>query len=118
METVDEYIAELRTLAQTCSFCTCLSDSLLRDRIVLGIKDAATHKCLIRQPELTLAKCIDICRSDKASTEQIKLFDKGAEEESAVHKFRGAKSRQTRKNQGISAQTKRIFGLEGKPETK
>ena len=92
-ETVDEYVAELRTLAQTCSFCTCLSDSLLRDRIVLGIKDAATRKRLLRQPELTLAKCIDICRSDEASAEQIKLFDKGAKEESAVHKVRGAKSK-------------------------
>ena len=38
-ETVDQYMTALRTLAQTCGFCNCLQDSLLRDRLVLGIAD-------------------------------------------------------------------------------
>ena len=37
-ETVDNFVAELKTLAKTCNFCDCLRDSLIRDRIVLGIK--------------------------------------------------------------------------------
>jgi hypothetical protein len=43
-ETIDEYVAKLRTLAQTCGFCVCLHDSLIRDRIVLGVADASTWK--------------------------------------------------------------------------
>ena len=36
-ESIDVYIGELRTLAQTCNFCPCLHHSLIRDRIVLGV---------------------------------------------------------------------------------
>ena len=35
-------VVELKTLAKTCNFCDCLRDSLIRDRIVLGIKDEQT----------------------------------------------------------------------------
>ena len=41
-ETIDEYVTKLRTLAQTCGFCSCLQDSLIHDRIVLGVADANT----------------------------------------------------------------------------
>ncbi|KAK3700594.1 hypothetical protein QZH41_001584 [Actinostola sp. cb2023] len=37
-ESIPAYITDLHTLAQTCNFCTCLNDSLIRDRIVLGIR--------------------------------------------------------------------------------
>lgn len=36
-ETIDAYVATLRTLSQTCNFCECLRDMLIRDKIVLGI---------------------------------------------------------------------------------
>ena len=38
-ETFDNYLTELKHMRKTCNFCQCLSDSLLRDRIVLGIRD-------------------------------------------------------------------------------
>lgn len=47
-ESVDCFVAELKTLAKTCNFCDCLRDSLIRDRIVLGIKDEQTTKKLLR----------------------------------------------------------------------
>ena len=40
-ETVDQYITALRTLAKTCNFCACLRDSLIRDRLVIGINNNA-----------------------------------------------------------------------------
>lgn len=48
-ETVDEYVTQLRNLAKSCNFCTCLHDSLIRDRIVLGIRDAHKRKRLLQQ---------------------------------------------------------------------
>ena len=45
-EPIDRYVAELRTLAQSCNFCTSHQDSLIRDRIVLGIRDGETRKRL------------------------------------------------------------------------
>ena len=38
-ESIEQYITALRTLAQSCSFCSCLKDSFLRDRLVLGIRE-------------------------------------------------------------------------------
>ena len=39
-ETTDTYVAALKNLRKTCNFCDCLQDSLLRDRIVFGVKTA------------------------------------------------------------------------------
>ena len=39
-ESIDACIAIIRELAQTCNFCDCLRDSLIRDRIVLTLKHA------------------------------------------------------------------------------
>ena len=71
-ESVDNFVAELKTLAKTCNFCECLRDSLIRDRIVLGIKNEQTTKKLLRTRDLTLNKCIDICRSEEVTEMQIK----------------------------------------------
>ena len=66
-ESIDDYVGELWTLAQTCNFCTCLHDTLIRDRIVLGLRDGGTRKRLLRQGKLTLQKCIEIAKSDEVS---------------------------------------------------
>ena len=61
-ESVDCFVAGLKSLAKTCNFCSCLRDSLIRDRIVLGIKSEQTTKKLLRMRDLTLNRCIDVCR--------------------------------------------------------
>ena len=53
-------------LAQSCNFCNCLHDSLIRDRIVLGIKDSRARKRLLQQQQLTLQRCVDICKASEA----------------------------------------------------
>jgi len=42
-ESFDDFLTDLRKLATTCSFAT-LEDSLVRDRIVIGIRDDATRR--------------------------------------------------------------------------
>ena len=71
-ESIDAYIAALRTLAKTCNFCDCLKDSLLRDRIVFGIQSKPTRKRLLQDRKLTLKKCIDMCRSFETASFQLK----------------------------------------------
>ena len=51
-ESIDSYVAELKTLAKTCNFCNCLRDSLIPDRVVLGIKNEQTTKKLLRMCDL------------------------------------------------------------------
>ena len=57
---VPMYVTTLRTLAQTCKFCALL-DSLIRDRLVLRIKDKAIQKKLLQDHKLTLSRAIDSC---------------------------------------------------------
>jgi len=38
-ESIDHYVLALRTLLKSCNFCQCLHDSLIRDRIVFGVKE-------------------------------------------------------------------------------
>ena len=71
-ETVEEYVTALRDLARTCNFCDCLHDSLIRDRLVLGIKDQNTRKLLLQKKKLTLSNAVEICRSAEATTQQLR----------------------------------------------
>ena len=74
-ESVEDYTAALRTLASTCNFCDCLKDSLLRDRIVLGIKDSSTGKRLLQEGDLSLKTCVDMCRAADATFKQLKSLN-------------------------------------------
>ena len=90
-ESIDAYIATLRTLARTCNFCDCLKDSLLRDRIVFGVKDDQTRKKLLQDRKLTLKKYIDLYRSAEVTITQMKVIsDQTALGD--VHRVRAVKS--------------------------
>ena len=69
-ESVDAYISELRKLTKTCKFCDCLKDTLLSDRIVLGVSNKHLRKRLLQERKLILKKFVDICRSFEAASTQ------------------------------------------------
>ena len=71
-ESIDAYVADLRKLAKTCQFCECLSSELIRDLIVIGVKEASTRKVLLQKRDLTLDMAIDICRGAEATAAQLK----------------------------------------------
>ena len=74
-ESVDQYVMALKDLARSCNFCQCMSDSLLRDRIILGIGDEQTTKRLLKCRQLTLSQCINICRSEEAAELRMRHLD-------------------------------------------
>uniref|UniRef100_A0A803JUZ6 Gypsy retrotransposon integrase-like protein 1 n=1 Tax=Xenopus tropicalis TaxID=8364 RepID=A0A803JUZ6_XENTR len=53
-ESIAAYIAELRRLAESCNFGSSL-ESLLRDRLVCGVRDAALQRRLLAKHNLTFA---------------------------------------------------------------
>ena len=73
----------IRKLAQTCNFCNCLSDSLIRGRFVLGIRDETIRKKLLQEKKLTLSRALDIGRSSETTNLRQKELKKplGTEEE-------------------------------------
>jgi RNase H-like domain found in reverse transcriptase/Reverse transcriptase (RNA-dependent DNA polymerase) len=72
-ERTEAYVTALRRLAKTCNY-SLLEDSLIRDRIVIGIQDGAARKRLLQEPNLTLKKCIDICHAAEITNQQLKTL--------------------------------------------
>ena len=72
-ETIDQYLTDLKTKAKSCEF-GAITDSLVKDRIVCGILDDGTRSRLLREPDLSLQKALDICRANEATTTQMKLL--------------------------------------------
>lgn len=66
-ETVDQFVTELRVKAASCNFGT-LTDSMIRDQVVAGIRSNQVRERLLREPDLTLQKTIRFCRSFEASS--------------------------------------------------
>ena len=65
-ETIDQFVTDLKTKAKSCAF-ESLNDSLIKDRIVVGIQDDGTRARLLRERDLTLEKAVDICRAAETS---------------------------------------------------
>ena len=58
-ESVSEFVAALRKLAEHCEFGAVLDD-MLRDRIVCGIKNKKTQQCLLQEVGLSYTKAYDL----------------------------------------------------------
>ena len=69
-ESFKSYLNTIEHLAETCNFGE-LRDSLLRDRIVTGLVNAAVTKQILIIPDLTLSRCIDVCRSHFLAERQL-----------------------------------------------
>ena len=68
-EPVDTFITSLYALAEHCNFGS-LHDELIRDRIVVGIRNAALSEKLQLNSELTLESAITQVRQSEAVKEQ------------------------------------------------
>ena len=87
-EAIDAYVDALKILQKSCNFCDCLKDSLLRDRIVFGVRDNGVRKRLLQERSLDLSRCIDICRTHENTTSQMKLVTDTGEEVHRVEERR------------------------------
>lgn len=83
-EPVDGYVNRLRKAASTCHFGT-LTEEVIRDRLVIGLRDHATKLRLLKEDSLGINKALNICRSSVVATLQLKSEEtKGTEEAHAV----------------------------------
>ena len=67
-EDFEQFLADIRRLAATCKFCNGCSDSMIRDRIVLGIRSIDTREALLKEKDLKVDRCIDICKAAQAAS--------------------------------------------------
>jgi hypothetical protein len=83
-ETFEEYLATLRYLLNSCAYCDQCRDGLVRDRIVLGIRNGDSRKLLLQERNLTLERAIDICRSCERAEQQGKEMQPKPETDTTV----------------------------------
>ena len=72
-ESVEQYITELYALVETCEYGN-LTDDMLRDRIVVGIRNAAVSKRLQLDLDLSLEKAKRRVRQEEAVNDQQRLL--------------------------------------------
>ena len=80
-ESIDAYVNRLRGLSATCEFGD-LTDSFIRDRVVLGTKHSSIRGRFLTEDNLTLEKSIAIGRSYEQAQKQLKAIDNNEPEES------------------------------------
>ena len=68
-ESVDDFITDLYSLAEHCQYGR-LHDEMVRDRIVVGIKDSKLSEKLQMDNELTLEKAISLARNSESVKQQ------------------------------------------------
>lgn len=84
----ETYVTDLRMLSSTCNFGQ-IRDSLIRDRIVCGISDSGRRERLLREDNLTLDKCLQVCRATELSRENNRTLA-GAHTVEEVHMIKWA----------------------------
>jgi hypothetical protein len=69
-ESFDDYLLTLKKLIRPCNYGD-LEEDILRDRIVVGIKDGEVIKELLRKQDLSLESALNICRASERATAQV-----------------------------------------------
>ena len=102
-ESAEQYITELYALVETCEYGN-LTDDMLRNRIVVGIRNAALAKRLQLDAELTLEKAKRLVRQEEAVNDQQHQLkgDSSLPETSIVDGVAG-KQRNSRRNHNAAA---------------
>lgn len=74
-ETFDEYLLKLNKLVEKCEF-NSFKDDLLRDKVVIGIKNKELQNKLMTKADLTLEKAIDSCKVEELTKKRMKDIQK------------------------------------------
>jgi len=79
-DSFDSFLTDIRRLVKSCEY-DGLEESIVKDRIVIGIRDDSTRHKLLQISKLDLASAMDICRASETATRQLKDF-KGSDDAS------------------------------------
>lgn len=58
-----------------------MTDELIRDRLVLGLREESTKLSLLKEETLSLDKAINMCRSSEIATQQMKIIEQESKPE-------------------------------------
>ncbi|PFX18959.1 Retrovirus-related Pol polyprotein from transposon 17.6 [Stylophora pistillata] len=106
-ETIQSYVTRLRKLAATCEY-GALTDELIRDSLVIRLKNQDDKVRLLREKSLDLKKAIEMCTTSEIASKQIKMIaGAGNNKPEDVKKFSDKKicygSRSSKRDEGRSS---------------
>jgi len=95
-ESVDDYYVALQELSKQCNYGT-LRASLIRDRLVCGIRDSGARRKLLQEKNLDLARCLDILRSSEAAAAHLSSMQaQSSAQSAAVNRMQFSKKKDVR----------------------
>ena len=104
-QSIDDFAIEIKSRAQHCEFDT-LRDSLIRDKIVMGVNSKKVQERLFREEDLDLNKAIQICRAAEEVKEQTQDISNGASSQVSTQLDKISKKHHSQKlNQRSSQKT-------------
>ncbi|KAJ8047849.1 hypothetical protein HOLleu_06962 [Holothuria leucospilota] len=86
-ETIDSFITDLRNKAKDCEFAT-LTESLIRDRLICGLRDDSVRCKLPRVDKLTLEQAINTSRANETATAQLTELSHDQGRASDIHEVK------------------------------
>ena len=84
-EGFEQYFTALKQQALSCAFDDITPDEILRDRLVFGICNNKVRERLLREHNLDLRRCVDLCRAAETSAAQMRDIGK-LSDVNAVHR--------------------------------
>ncbi|OCT91956.1 hypothetical protein XELAEV_18015013mg [Xenopus laevis] len=73
-ETIDKYVTDLRLKSHSCEF-GALTESLIKDQLVMGIHNMKVKEKLLTKTDLTLDHAIQICKASEITQAQLKQIE-------------------------------------------
>ena len=105
-ETIDQYLVVIRTQTAMCEFEEFgEEETMIRDKLVFGVRDERTKEKLLREGEVTLQKAIDICHAAEASKQGIEGI-KSTATAKQVNALRAKKPRTQASTKAVQVQPK------------
>ena len=82
-EPIMEFIGKLKLLAKDCEFAE--EQNMIRDKVVFTVKEKQLKERLLRETDLTLAKCEEICRAFEVTQEEMRKMCTPMTSTASVH---------------------------------
>ena len=75
-ELIEHFLADIQQMIKNCNYCVCATckDSILKDKIVLGVRNATQQTKLLKMSDLSLNRAIDMCKASESDVKHDKQF--------------------------------------------
>ena len=103
-ESFDAFLNKLRKRAATCNF-GAMTDEMIRDRIVIGVKNTSLTERMLRMKDLNLDKAIEVSKASEIASKQVQSL--GKPESNAIEEMNVIKSTDKQRGRPPAASKKR-----------